>query len=190
MSPFAIVVLAFSMTVDSYLAAMGWGAGRHRLALGDVVRTGLLFAVVQMATPLIGWFGGYMASSFVAPVDHWLAFGLLTFVGGRMVYVALFEDCDFAEAGRGRAVGPLDLFMTAVGTSIDALAVGVSLAFLDVNIFTVTLAIGGATFVMTVGGLLAGRMLKCRLGRYAEVLAGLVLIALGVGILVRHIWGV
>ena len=185
MSPLSIAVLAFSMTVDTYLAAMGWGAGRNRLSVSDVVRTGLLFAVVQMATPLIGWACGYAASSYVEPIDHWIAFALLGFVGGRMALTAYLGRNE-PEEQAPVASGGWALFLTAVGTSIDAMAVGVSLAFLDVYNMTITFAIGGATFLMAAGGMLLGRVLKCRLGCYAEVIAGLVLIGLGCGIVLEH----
>jgi putative Mn2+ efflux pump MntP len=184
MSPLSIVFLAFSMSVDSYLASMGIGAGHRRLHWPTVLRTGLLFAVVQMIMPLIGWYGGHVASSFVEPIDHWIAFGLLALVGGRMALLALFGDKDDDAPVSG---GIMPLMLTAIGTSIDALVVGVSLAFLDVNIVSVTAAIGGATFLMSVGGLLAGRVLKCRLGCHAEVVAGLVLIGLGFAILLEHL---
>ncbi len=186
MSPLAIVLLAFTMSIDSHLAAVGWGAARPRIATGEVIATGLLFSVVQMATPLIGWGLGSVASAYVAPVDHWIAFVLLGFVGGHMIYVAWHEDgcCKPAPL---TVTTMTTLVMTAIGTSIDAMAVGISLAFLDVDIIAVTLAIGIATFVMAALGLVMGRALSCRFGRCAEMLAGGVLIGLGVLILFKHL---
>ena len=186
MSPLSIAVLAFSMTVDTYLAAMGWGAGRNRLSVSDVVRTGLLFAVVQMATPLIGWACGYAASSYVEPIDHWIAFALLGFVGGRMALTAYLGRNE-PEEQAPVASGGWALFLTAVGTSIDAMAVGVSLAFVKANIFVIVAAIGATTFLMSAGGVMMGRLIGNRFGRSAEVVGGLVLIGLGCLILREHL---
>lgn len=188
MSPFAVLLLAFSMSVDSHLAAIGWGAGRRRLAPLEVVATGLLFAVVQMATPLIGWGLGAVASGFVEPIDHWLAFGLLAAVGGRTAYMA-WRRVDGEDPDASSASTMATLLVTAIATSMDALAVGISLAFLDVDIVGITLAIGGATFVMAVGGLVMGRAISCRLGRCAEIFAGVLLVGLGVFILIEHLFG-
>jgi putative Mn2+ efflux pump MntP len=116
-------------------------------------------------------------------VDHWVAFTLLGLVGGRMVLEATRRDEAAPAAGRSLLV----LVVTAVGTSVDAMAVGVSLAFLDAEIWVIAAAIGFATFCMATGGMLAGRLLGRRFGRLAEALGGLALIALGGAILLEHL---
>lgn len=184
MSPVSIVLIAVSLSFDSFFAAVGRGAGRARPHLREIALTGLVFAVVQMVTPLLGWGSGTALSSVVAPIDHWLAFGLLAAVGGRMI-----SGCgDAAPTPSLRRTGAA-LLATAVGTSIDALAVGVSLAFLDVDIVSVTLAIGAATFIMTAGGMMLGQLVGQRYGRLAEVAGGVVLIGLGLTILIGHLAG-
>jgi manganese efflux pump family protein len=183
MSAIAITVLALSMSVDAFAAALGRGATAHRTHLGDAMRTGIVFGVVEAITPVMGWAAGVWASGLVAAVDHWVAFTLLALVGGRMLFEAARRDEDAPPAGRA----PWMLLVTAIGTSIDAMAVGVSLAFLDANIWIIAGAIGLATFCMATGGMLAGRLLGTRLGRWAEALGGVALIVLGSGILYEHL---
>lgn len=183
MSAIAIVILALSMSVDAFAAALGRGATAERARFGDALRTGLVFGVIEAITPVIGWAAGLMAASVIEAVDHWVAFGLLTLVGGRMLFEALMREADAPPASRSLGT----LVMTAVGTSIDAMAVGVSLAFLDANIWVIAAAIGFATFCMATGGMLAGRLLGARMGRIAEALGGAALLALGGFILFEHL---
>jgi putative Mn2+ efflux pump MntP len=146
-----------------------------------------VFGVIEAITPLIGWGLGLAAAGFVEAVDHWIAFVLLSLVGGKMIWEAAkphTDDDDAASSGRG---GLLALVMMAVGTSIDAAAVGVSLAFIGVNIVPVALSIGCATFVMTTIGMTIGRAIGARFGKIAEVVGGIALIGLGIGILVEHL---
>ncbi len=183
MSPISIGVLAVSMSVDAFIAALGKGAAGPRPRIGQVLRTGAIFGAVEMVTPLIGWGLGMAASQYVAAVDHWIAFVLLAGVGLHMILQA-------SRPVPTRAAAPASLrvtLITAIGTSIDAMAVGVSLAFLEVNILLIAAAIGFATLVMSSTGLLAGRLLGHRFGRAAELLGGLALIGLGATILHGHL---
>lgn len=187
MSPISIAVLAVGMSIDSLLASVGGGASlRRQCRLCDALWVGIVFAVVQMITPLIGWAAGSAASAYVASFDHWIAFGLLSLVGGRMVLLAFRsqeeETCEVSFIGT-----PAALLLTAVGTSIDAMAVGVSLAFVKANILLIVAAIGATTFLMSAGGVLMGRLIGNRFGRSAEVVGGLVLIGLGCLILREHL---
>ncbi|MBN9019484.1 MAG: manganese efflux pump [Rhizobiales bacterium] len=183
MSPFAILVLAFSMSVDAFAVSVGRGAAIGRPRVGEALRTGAVFGLVEAATPVIGWAAGLAASRYIEAVDHWIAFGLLGAVGLRMLYAAIWKRQDEAPKGRSMAV----LLATALGTSLDAMAVGVSLAFLDVNIVVIAIAIGLATFVMSSGGMLVGRLIGDQFGRAAELVAGAALIILGGAILVEHL---
>lgn len=187
MSLAALTILAFSMSIDAWVASVGRGAAMVRPRFLDAVRTGAVFGCVEMITPLIGWGAGVAASAYVEQVDHWIAFGLLMAVGGRMTFHALSRAEDGPPTASHRSLAAL--LATAVGTSIDAMAVGVSLAFLDVNIIMVAVAIGLATFVMSTGGIMAGRFIGERWGRWAEVLGGLVLMGLGAHILASHLAG-
>jgi putative Mn2+ efflux pump MntP len=185
MSPMSIAVIAFGMSIDSGVACIGRGAGGARPTIGDAVLTGLLFGLVEAITPVIGWAAGLAARSYVVALDHWIAFGLLGFLGARMVLHGI-------QGSQGAAVTPtkgslLVLFATAVGTSIDAMAVGASLAFLRVDILVVALAVGTTTFIFALGGVLIGRLIGQRLGRWAEIAGGAALAGLGLSILIEHL---
>lgn len=185
MSPFAIAALALSMSVDAFVVSVGRGAALGRPRYSEALRTGAVFGLVEAITPVIGWAAGVAATSLVAAVDHWIAFTLLAGVGLHMMWAALRRREDAAPPRASLAV----LIATAVGTSLDAMAVGVSLAFFDVNIVVIALAIGLATFVMSSGGMLMGRLISERCGRVAEVLAGATLIGIGISILASHLHG-
>ncbi|MDT1064034.1 manganese efflux pump MntP family protein [Paracoccus sp. CPCC 101403] len=186
MSPISIGVLAVSMSIDAFIASVGKGASARRPSFGNAIRTGAIFGLVETITPVIGWSAGVAASQYVAQVDHWIAFLLLAAVGVHMVFQALARDAE-------EEAGPSSLWTTigtAVGTSLDAMAVGVSLAFLDVNIFIIASAIGLATMVMSSTGMLAGRFLGKRFGRVAEAVGGCALFGLGALILFEHLTAV
>lgn len=185
MSPFSITVLAVGMSIDALLASIGRGASAQQPRFLEAVRTGIVFGVVEAITPLIGWAAGVVASQYVAQVDHWIAFGLLGLVGGRMLLHSLKPSEERAAVAQNRSWWLL--LATAVGTSLDAMAVGVSLAFLDVNIIVIACAIGFATFVMSTGGMLAGNLIGAAFGRWAERVGGSALICLGVSILFSHL---
>ncbi|MBB3962886.1 putative Mn2+ efflux pump MntP [Rhizobium metallidurans] len=185
MSFVAIVVLAFSMSMDAFAVSVGRGAALGRTSVRDAVWTGVVFGVVEAITPMIGWVAGVAAASYVSAVDHWIAFGLLAAVGTNMVYSASKGGPeDETKPGMSFVV----LVATAIGTSLDAMAVGVSLAFLQVNILVIAAAIGAATFLLSSGGMLVGRLIGERFGRIAEGVAGVALIALGSSILYEHIF--
>jgi putative Mn2+ efflux pump MntP len=177
------IVLAFSMSADAFAAALGKGAALERPRLSEALRTGVVFGVIEAITPVMGWAAGLAASSYITAIDHWIAFALLAALGGKMIW----------ESARGRdAPCKPDrhslkiLVATAIGTSIDAMAVGVTLAFIDGDIVVTALAIGCATFLMATSGLLVGRLIGEKFGRIAEAIGGLGLIVIGAKILMEH----
>ncbi|WP_138469084.1 manganese efflux pump MntP family protein [Poseidonocella sp. HB161398] len=182
MSPMSIGVLAVSMSVDAFIASLGKGTSAPRPDLATTLRTGAIFGVVEAVTPLLGWLAGVAASQYVAAVDHWIAFALLGGVGLHMVLQAWTRREEAPRASSFWAT-----VATAIGTSIDAMAVGVSLAFLQVNIVLIALAIGATTMVMSSTGLLLGRFIGARFGRIAETLGGVALFAIGAMILKEHL---
>lgn len=183
MSPISIAVLAISMSVDAFAAALARGARGERVHVAEALRSGAVFGVIEAITPVIGWGAGVLAAGFVTAVDHWIAFGLLMLVGGRMILEAARRPQGEAPARRSS----WGLVATAVGTSLDAMAVGVSLAFIDANIWVIAAAVGLATFVMATCGTLVGRVVGVRFGRIAEGVGGLALIILGSAILHEHL---
>lgn len=183
MTPGAIAVLSLSMSTDAFAAAVGRGAS-HRPSWRSAVKAGAVFGAIEAITPLIGWGLGLLAAGFVDQIDHWIAFVLLSAVGGKMIWEASRKT--HADIAPVRA-GPWALIATAVGTSIDAAAVGVGLALLGANIWIIALSVGLTTFALTTVGMMIGRSIGARFGKVAELVGGLALIALGTTILFEHL---
>ena len=187
MQLYTILILAFGMSMDAFAAAIGKGASLHRPPLKEALRTGLIFGVIEAITPVIGWGIGLAASQFIMSWDHWVAFTLLLILGIRMIVEAFKKDSVEVETQAPRRHGFWLLVTTAVATSLDAMAVGVGLAFLQVNILVMALTIGAATTIMATSGMLLGRFLGAAMGKWAEILGGVVLIGIGTSILVDHL---
>ncbi|EKM7809959.1 TPA: manganese efflux pump MntP [Klebsiella aerogenes] len=181
----ATILLAFGMSMDAFAASIGKGATLHKPKFSEALRTGLIFGAIETLTPLVGWGLGMLASQFVLEWNHWIAFVLLVFLGGRMV-IEGFRGTDDDECEAPRRHGFWLLVTTAFATSLDAMAVGVGLAFLQVNIIATALAIGCATFTMSTLGIMVGRFIGPLLGKRAEILGGIVLIGIGAQILWSH----
>ncbi len=155
----ATVLLAFGMSMDAFAASIGKGATLHKPKFSEALRTGLIFGAVETLTPLIGWGMGMLASRFVLEWNHWIAFVLLIFLGGRMI-IEGFRGADDEDEEPRRRHGFWLLVTTAIATSLDAMAVGVGLAFLQVNIIATALAIGCATLIMSTLGMMVGRFYR------------------------------
>jgi putative Mn2+ efflux pump MntP len=178
-------MLALAMSTDAFAAAIGKGSSLHKPRITEALRMGLIFGVIETITPLIGWLIGSAASQFVESWDHWIAFTLLLALGLHMIYNGV-KPAD-EEEEKTQQHGFLLLAVTAVATSIDALAVGIGLAFVDVNIFMAAAAIGVATMTMVTIGTMLGRALGTIVGQRAEIIGGVVLIAVGATILYEHL---
>lgn len=184
----ATILLAFGMSMDAFAASIGKGATLHKPKFLEALRTGLIFGAIETLTPLIGWGLGMLASQFVLEWNHWIAFVLLVFLGGRMVIEGFRGNSDEDDEPQHRH-GFWLLVTTAIATSLDAMAVGVGLAFLQVNIIATALAIGCATLIMSTLGMMVGRFIGPLLGKRAEILGGIVLIGIGAQILWAHFAG-
>jgi len=184
-TPFSIAILSLSMSADAFAAAIGRGAA-HRPHFASAVRGGLVFGLIEALTPILGWTLGVTAAGLVEQIDHWIAFTLLAAVGAKMIREATRPAEVYDEAAAARR-GLLALVATAIGTSIDAAAVGVGLAFIGANIWVIAAAIGATTFVASTTGMLIGKVVGARFGRYAELAGGVALIAIGTLILIDHL---
>ncbi|MGE0225858.1 MAG: manganese efflux pump MntP family protein [Acetobacteraceae bacterium] len=187
MNATATLVLALGMSMDAFAASLGKGAALARPRVSEALRTGLIFGTVEAITPVLGWLIGAGAVAWIADIDHWAAFLILGLLGGRMACKAL-RTCE-ATSAPDRHPLPV-LLLTAIATSLDAMAVGLTLALIQVDIATAALAIGMTTFLMTALGTMAGRWIGPVFGRTAEFLGGLCLMAIGLRILLEHTLGV
>jgi putative Mn2+ efflux pump MntP len=150
-----------------------------------MLRVCLAFGAAQALMPVLGWLGGRTLVDLISNYDHWVAFGLLLVIGGRMIWESFHSKEDETKE-RDFSKG-LPLLTLAVATSIDALAVGLSFAFLEVNIVAAVLTIGVVCFLITGLGFLAGRKAGQVLGERAETIGGIILIGIGIRILVSHL---
>lgn len=177
-------LLAFSMSTDAFAVSLAKGATIKKPLLFDAIRIGAVFGTVEATTPILGWLTGFIASSFIKDIDHWVAFAILCAVGLKFIYESFTDKHDEAsEKQRNIWV----LILTALATSIDAFAVGISLAFVDHNIITAALSIGLATFTMVTIGIMTGHFIGKKAGVYAERLGGVLLILIGTKILLEHL---
>jgi len=187
MAPITLFAIAVALAVDAFAVALAAGAGLPRLHWRHTFRLAWHFGFFQAAMTLLGWAGGLSVSGLIASVDHWLAFGLLALVGGRMSLGGLA-----AKDESRKAVDPTrgaTLVVLSVATSIDALAVGLSLAVLRISAWQPSLVIGLVAALCTAAGLHLGRWAGAasRLGARAEMVGGGVLIAIGAKILWEHL---
>ena len=182
----ATTALALAMSTDAFAVAVGKGAALQRPHLREALRTGAIFGIIEGLTPVIGWAMGHFAAPYVEAWDHWIAFILLGVLGLRMIHEGLSNADDEGEEKPSSHSFWL-LAVTGFATSIDAMAVGVGLAFIDANILTTAGAIGLSTFIMVTLGVMVGRGLGKLVGKRAELVGGLVLIAIGSLILYEHI---
>jgi putative Mn2+ efflux pump MntP len=186
MNLLSVVAIAFAMSTDAFAAAVAKGAALQRPSWREALRTGAIFGVIEAVTPLIGWLIGSAAAKYASEWDHWIAFTLLAGLGARMTWVGFRSD-DSGIDERPESHSFWILALTGLATSIDALAVGVGLAFVDVHIGWVAVAIGSATFVMVAIGVMLGRVLGAIAGKRAEIIGGLLLIAIGTAIVFEHL---
>lgn len=186
MHPLSILLLGIAMSTDAFAAAIGKGAAMRDPRLPQALRAGLIFGVIEGTTPVIGWALGNAAAPYVTAWDHWIAFALLGLLGLRMIHAGLRAE-PTATTMDARRHGLWALAATGLATSIDAMAVGVGLAFVEVNILVVAFVVASTTLVMVTCGILLGRALGVLAGKRAEVMGGMILIAIGIGILFQHL---
>ena len=186
MDLWTVLALAVALSMDALVVAVATGASLRQVSRRQTFRLAWHFGLFQALMPVVGWASGMAVVRFIQAYDHWVAFGLLGFIGGRMVWAGLKPKDEGAET-RDPTRG-LSLMLLSLATSIDALAVGFSLSLLRVSIGWPALTIGLVTAAVTAAGLRAGQVLGRvrRLGAMADLLGGVVLIAIGVGILLRH----
>ena len=179
----ALFTLAVGLSMDAFAVSICKGLSIRALMPRHAVIVGLWFGAFQALMPLVGWLLGAAFADMIASVDHWIAFVLLSLIGGNMIREALGweeEDCD-------PSLAPLAMLVLAVATSIDALAVGVTFAFLQVdNILSAVAFIGVTTFVLSAAGVRVGAVFGVRFKSRAELAGGLILMGMGIKILAEH----
>lgn len=186
-----LVLLAVGLSMDAFAVSICKGLGMKKINLKVAVVLGLFFGGFQAGMPVIGWALGSQFMGIIGPIDHWIAFILLAFIGGKMLWEAPTEDEDEDEdEGDGKDAEKIDLgeyLILAIATSIDALAVGISFAALSVDIMPAVSLIGITTFIFSVAGVAIGHTFGARYEKPATIVGGVVLILIGFKILLEHL---
>ena len=179
-----LLLIALGLAMDCLAVSLGIGTGDPKKRARTVLRLAFHFGLFQGAMVFLGWLAGSRIVDLISSFDHWIAFGLLAFVGGRMLKESFSDKQEEKQADPTRG---WSLVLLSIATSIDALAVGLSLAFVDGSILTASLLVGGVSFLLSVGGYLCGCRLGERFGKRMELLGGLILIGIGVKVLLEHL---
>lgn len=178
------IALAVGLAMDAFAVSISSSITLREINWKQAAKIAFFFGMFQAIMPLIGWLAGLGFRSLMQAYDHWIAFGLLGLIGGKMIYESFKDDCEMSKSN------PLKLFVLiglSIATSIDALAAGVSFGVLEINIYMVIAIIGGITFVLSLLGCHFGVRLGCRFGNRVEFLGGIILIGIGTKILIEHL---
>ena len=181
----SVFLIAIGLSADCFAVALSASVTAKSPSRLQVLRVAATFGLFQALMPVLGWLAGQTIVKYIAGYDHFVAFALLAFVGGRMIWES-FHAKDEHDKQTDITKG-FTLLTLAVATSIDALAVGLSLAFIKVHIAIASITIGVVAFVATVIGFLLGKKAGELIGRWAETIGGIVLIGIGLRILISHI---
>ena len=183
MSLLTLFITAVGLSMDAFAVSVCKGLAMKKLSVKKAVLIGLWFGGFQALMPAIGYLLGTRFEKYVTSIDHWISFVLLAFIGINMIKEALSGDEDEAND----SVDLKTMFLLAVATSIDALAVGVTYAFLQVRIIPAVAFIGVTTFVLSVAGVKIGNVFGLRYKSKAEIFGGIILIVMGAKILAEHL---
>jgi len=187
MNLFLVFVVALALAMDAFAVSVGISLSHETITKRQTLRLASHFGFFQFMMPLIGWYAAQnIFVKYIEPFDHWIAFGLLVIIGGKMIYESFKRGKKIKNIKADPTKG-LSLLLLSVATSIDALAVGLSLAALHVAILYPAVVIGLVAFFMTVLGVKIGPLLGQLVGKRAELLGGLILILIGVKIILDHL---
>ena len=180
-----ITGIAVALAMDAFAVALSAGVILHPVTGRQLFRLGFHFGLFQGMMPIIGWLAGVGMKRLVTTYAPWIAFALLTFVGGKMIHEALTHSDE--DGKRQDPTKGLTMVMLSIATAIDALAVGFSLSLLGVAIWFPAVIIGLITAVLTVTGMLLGQRIGSIWGEWVEIIGGVVLIGIGLKILLQTI---
>lgn len=184
MNVFTTIVVATALAMDAFAVSISTGIKLGCVTGRQTFRVAFHFGFFQFIMPVLGWLGGSAMAGIIGSFDHWVAMGLLGFIGGKMIHEAFDET-----AGKDTAIDPtrgLYLISLSIATSIDALAVGLTLGVLHQNIWYPSIIIGLVAAGFTVLGMEIGCRIGIRFSKNMEIIGGIILIAIGVKIVLDH----
>ncbi len=181
-----LVLIAIGLSMDAFAVSLCKGLCMKTIRYGQATIIALFFGGFQLMMPLVGWALGKQFQGYITAVDHWIAFGLLAYIGGKMIWEAFRDQSDEVCPIDGK-LNYNELLVLSVATSIDALAVGITFAFLQTPIIPAVVEIGVITFALSFIGVMIGHRFGTKMKQKAEVAGGIVLIAIGLKILMEHL---
>ena len=188
MSFFEIFMIGVGLSMDAFAVAICKGLNMRKLDKGQTLVIAFFFGGFQALMPFVGWLLGKQFEAYITSFDHWIAFVLLAFIGGKMIWDVFRGDGkDKSCCEEGSGLNIKELFVLAIATSIDALAVGISFAFLQVNIVSAIALIGCTTFVISSTGVFIGHKFGNKYENKASLAGGIILILIGLKILLEHL---
>lgn len=182
-----LFLIGVGLSMDAFAVSICKGLGMNKINKKQAFTIGLYFGGFQALMPLIGWFLGIRFQQYITSIDHWIAFILLVCIGGKMVVEAVRDKDDEVVEKKDQPLNHKEMFLLAVATSIDALAVGITFAFLATPIIEAIVIIGCTTFVLSIVGVIVGNFFGTRYKKKAEIIGGIILILIGLKILLEHL---
>jgi putative Mn2+ efflux pump MntP len=180
-----VFLLAVGLSFDSFAVSVCSGLNLPQIRFLQAAKIAIFLAIFQAFMPLIGWLVGNSIKSLIEPVDHWIAFGLLSLIGGKMI-IESFISSEVREIKNPLHIRVI--LVLSLATSIDALAVGFSFSTLLDKILIAVFIIGAVTFIASMLGILLGKKTGPKINRFAELLGGLILVLIGSKILIEHLF--
>lgn len=179
------VLVGIGLCFDTFAVSVSFGILKKEIRFREGVYVASVLAAVQTIFPVIGWLIGISLKDLIASVDHWVAFGLLAIIGGRMIFEGIRKEEERTQFDPTKI---LVLLGAAVATSIDSLVVGLSFGFLNTTILAPALIIGFVTFLAAMLGMLFGKNIPGKTSHRSLILGGIILILIGGKILVEHLF--
>jgi putative Mn2+ efflux pump MntP len=183
MQNWELLLIAIGLSFDTFAVSVSTGLTISQIKFWQAIRIAIVLAVFQVLMPFFGWLGGTQVERYIRNYDHWIAFGLLSILGIKMI-VETFKN---AEEKKFNPLLLSVLIVMAIATSIDALVVGISFAILNTNIYFAISVIGAVTFLVAMIGMLLGKNVNGKFGKKAQIIGGLILIGIGLKILLSHL---
>ena len=179
------LLIGIGLSFDSFAVSVSVGLLKPEIRFAKACKVAFSLAFFQAMFPLLGWYIGCAIENVIESVDHWIAFGLLVFIGIRMIMEGRNEGNTIKNLDPYK---PQVLISLSIATSIDAFVIGITFGFLELPIFFPMGIIGGVTFVASMLGLLFGKNIPARRSHQSLILGGIILILIGTKIMVEHLW--
>lgn len=179
-----VVLIAIGLAMDAFAVSITSGTIMKKMHLRHVLRIAIFFGGFQAIMPVLGWLGGTLFADLIQDFDHWIAFILLSGIGGKMLYEAIYKS----DEDNFDPLNVYVLFTLAIATSIDALAVGITFSLLNVTIWSAAAVIGLVAFAFSILGIYLGDRIGDKIGSNVEIFGGVILISIGLKILIQHLF--